>query len=453
MLEEVPKWGPMHNKSDFGYGKSLLFPGIPWGEPGTASLVPTIPDFVQAYDEPSQPQKRVLGKDLIQGGDEEKKDPLRRYGHFSNLFDCYLPEDVSLIDTAAAKSSLARCMRAWRVGSSITKFRSKSKFCPENPEEKGIFSLHSSSKNLALATFRVQDESRVYIWKESSKKWTKTEISMSGPFGMAVSRDSRFIATNNKTEICCWEITDSEVKKMWISSTKPDPEFEKLNNYLITVSSDYVVFEYPKSMLQTFRTKDGTYHSTVVSAPSATSLALCHDRLLVGGVTNMYQIFQLHKGLWFSRLFSTVDTFKLEDRTLSLPFGFFSQCRISGSKVALLCENFLLTYDTDPVRPMARLFQAVVIVSVEIMGDYLLTLERASHELYRFSVTGFVSGETVLSLDIIPIREEVESDRSLILTTATEIYVMLFDSTVHRFTTNLKPLEFKWNHNIRQDFR
>lgn len=453
MLEEVPKWSTLDKKTEFGYGKPLLFPGIPWGEPGTSILVPTIPDFVQKYDEPNEPQKRVLGDELIHGFDESKKSPLRRYGHFSALFDQEMPDDASMIDEDSAKSSLVRCMRAWKVSDAITRFKSKSKFISEKGAERGSFSLHTSSKNLALATLKVGDERKVYIWREVLKKWEKTAITLHGSFGMAVSKDSRFIATNEKEEVTCWEVFETEVKKVWSTKMQENEEFNKLNNHIIAVSSDYVVFEYPKSMIQTFRTKDGTYHSTVVSAPSVSCLSLCHDRLLIGGITNMYQIFRLHKGFWFSWQFHTVDSFKLPDRTLAMPLDIFTQCRISGSKIALLSDSFLLTYDDDAVRPMARLFPAMAYVCVEIMGDYLLTLERASKELYKFSMREFVSGELVQSLDIEPNRQETMLDRSLILATATEIYVLLFDSTVHRFTTNLKPLEFKWAKSLRENLR
>ena len=449
MLEEVPKWSTGDKKSDYGYGKSLLFPGLPWGEPGTCPLVPTIPDFVQTYDEPNEPQRRVLGTEVIEGIDESKKSTLQRYGHFSALFDQEMPDDASMVDSESAKTNLARCMRSWKVADAITRFRSKSKFVPEKGSERGVFSLRCSSKNLALATYQVGEEARVYIWREVLKKWEKTSIALHGNFGIAVSRDSRFIATSEKEVISCWEIAPTEVKQIWSSKVAPNEEFDRLNNHVIAVSSDYVVFEYPKSMIQTFRTKDGTYHSTVVSAPSVSSIALCYDRLLVGGITNMYQIFRLHKGLWFSQQFQTVDTFKLADRTLAMPLDIFTQCRISGNKIALLSETFLLTYDNDPVRPIARLFPAVACVAVEILGDYLLTLERVSKELFRFSMVEFVSGKLVQSTDITPTREESESDRSLILATATEIYIMLFDATIYRFTTNLKPLEFKWARNLR----
>ena len=440
MIEYPPLWTKGTDRLQFGFGKSMMFPNIPWGEKGTKILVPTIPDFVSKFDDPVEEPVLLVGNTPV-SMDHSHKTVLSRFGHFKALFDEQMQCPPAEVNETKAVVDVMSTMLAWTKGVTIDQTGVKLPL-PRAVTKSVKFSLCAAGKRLLLATLSVKNKHTVFLWDSDTKaNWTKTNIELQGGHSIAVSDDMSVVATYCGDEVSCWEYKDGELVPKWKLKGEPDPMFEKHNNFAIAVSDEFVIFERPKSSLQTHSVKDGSYVCGALSMPTISSLAVQSRFLLIGGISNTYQRFTLHNDHWIPDFFRYALDFKTESKSLRLPVEYFWISKVRGSKVVLVASSFLLALVLDETRPVHRLFKGVFI-SAEILGDYLLTLERAAEGRFVFSMCNFIQGDVLQTFEIKPKRAEVESDRSFIFASATRIKIAMFDSRVYQVNSPSKPLTY-----------
>lgn len=437
-------WEKGARRVDYGYGKEMFFPKIPWGKPGERELVPLIPDGVSQFDESVEPTAYALGNETLVV-DHSHKSAFAKYGHFGSLFDEELKLPASAVDGGRATADLVQALNAWNspVNHVVNKFSLK--YPKKVAGKKGQINYHCASKNVLVASANNEGNRSLIFWNSVGETWCNPNVKLADTFGIAISSDSRFLVVFDQEKIACWSVEGRSLRKLWEMKPREDEKFIDLNEFNVTVSSDFVVFEYPSSSLQTHSTVDGKFISAAFSTPEVRSLDIHVKYLLVSGVANSYQLFTVHaiNGVshWLPKFFLSELSFRNETVKFELPPDTIWFTRLKGEKAVILTNSFLMAMDFDEVRPIRRL-QKGVFVAAEIAADYLLTLEHNKQGEFKFCMSRFTEGSVVTSLDIPLTKEPLQGQRSFIFATATHIKLALFDGTMVSIKCGVPPLAF-----------